>query len=266
MHLRSGYQCIRIIFWCLNLIFTAIGIAIMAVGIYALLQYNQLPAFSDSTLKGGIAVAVAAGCLIIVIAGLGCCGAWAGNTCVLLLYTVILAIITAIEITAGIIGYVYRDTVRNYATRFISQVMSDYGNGHNATITTVNEVQQKFHCCGATTIASWYNSSFANGKPIVPDSCCVSMAKNCGKQGNITNIYNTGCLTKFIDYSKRNLLAIGGISLAVALLQILGIIFSCCLCREFHRQSAYTKVKLSVKGGQDVEAKIKIKNRGCLPC
>ena len=67
----------------------------------------------------------------------------------------------------------------------------------------------------------------------VPDSCCKSESPGCGVRDHPSNIPYTGCKHKFSAQLSDHLLLLGVVSLALALLQIFGVIFTSCLFSRY---------------------------------
>ena len=50
------------------------------------------------------------------------------------------------------------------------------------------------------------------------------------------NVYSEGCKQKFEDFVKNKLVMIGAVALAIAFIQILGVIFAALMAREIRGQ------------------------------
>jgi CD63 antigen len=71
----------------------------------------------------------------------------------------------------------------------------------------------------------------------VPDSCCINKTDDCGKgiyfQPQL--IHPKGCENEITGLLKKYMIAVGAVAAAVALLEILGIIFAFCLAHSLRK-------------------------------
>ena len=67
----------------------------------------------------------------------------------------------------------------------------------------------------------------------VPDSCCKTESPGCGVRDHPSNIPYTGCIHTFSAQLTDHLVLLGVVSLALALLQIFGVIFTACLFSRY---------------------------------
>ena len=88
--------------------------------------------------------------------------------------------------------------------------------------------------CISTEFAS-RDSPWKNKNPefLVPDSCCKTESPGCGVRDHPSNIPYTGCIHRFSEQLSDHLQLLGVVSLALALLQIFGVIFTSCLFSRY---------------------------------
>ena len=68
----------------------------------------------------------------------------------------------------------------------------------NSTDTILDNIQQKFKCCGVNGPSDWQtNGNFDN--KTVPDSCCKVETSDCGKNYRPNDIFLDGCLTNIME-------------------------------------------------------------------
>ena len=98
---------------------------------------------------------------------------------------------------------------------------------HEGVTITWNLVQHNLKCCGVTRSADWTRSKG------LPESCYKDATcedddfKKCKSDRSPGDLYPDGCLTKVEDFVKSNTNLVGGISIGIALFQILGVIIAC---------------------------------------
>lgn len=81
----------------------------------------------------------------------------------------------------------------------------------------------------------WTKSTAFNNTQDAPDSCCTVPSDTCGKGKNKdpwTDLHKNGCLEKFQAFVEGNVYLVGGVGIAVALVQLLSVITGCCLAKK----------------------------------
>nr|CDS28994.1 tetraspanin [Hymenolepis microstoma] len=133
------------------------------------------------------------GFIVLGIALLGFIGAIKLNRCLLLL------------LKECLILY-FQDAIRNIE------------NATNPSAENVlRKVQDRFGCCGAKGPEDWQ-------KPY--QSCCKSKLSSC------ESYHKSGCAEVIYEWMKKNLLAIGAVVVALALIEIGSIIAASCLIKD----------------------------------
>uniref|UniRef100_A0A3Q1GT10 CD63 molecule n=1 Tax=Acanthochromis polyacanthus TaxID=80966 RepID=A0A3Q1GT10_9TELE len=109
-----------------------------------------------------------------------------------------------------------------------------------------------FGCCGAwqesycmvTTFAVLLSlisiveiaaaiTGYVYRKKVMPDSCCKNVTADCGVGAmmDAAKVYTDGCRHIMEEFLQKNLLWVIIAALVIAFLQIMGIVFACCLMR-----------------------------------
>jgi len=116
-------------------------------------------------------------------------------------------------------------------------------------------IQREFTCCGgygyAQGYTDWKHTSMGGARNSVPDSCCLFESPGCGSDLFAVNdlrviigkINVHGCLTVMQRRLETHVTvilivfaAIGGI---LAVIELLGVVLSCCLASSFSRDDEY---------------------------
>lgn len=96
----------------------------------------------------------------------------------------------------------------------------------------------QFNCCGRLSAQDYISLGQA-----VPNSCCGSMTNTCP-----ATIYLTqpGCRSQFVDFwaSNTNIIRWGGIG--IALVELVALIFACCLASSIRKSSSNFNQKSSL--------------------
>lgn len=215
---------------------------------------------------------IISGGVVIILSFFGCCGAIKEVKCMLGTFFLMLCVMLIGLIAGGVVAYIYRDNIgENTIQHLRSSFKTSYGIPGNEKITEGLDFMQKmFKCCGVTggvnSTESWMyyqRSSWFNEQEklkekqkikfldYVPESCCVQEPRNLTKcQGRYSNIipalnttnvtadlendslYTEGCYNSFIDILEENIKILVGVIAGVAVLMIMGMVFSICLCRR----------------------------------
>ncbi|XP_033124530.1 tetraspanin-17-like [Anneissia japonica] len=236
--------CTKYCMFFMNVLFWVLGAAILGFGIWGLIAKN-----------GGIVDAIAedqqvkldpmwmfvfVGGLIFTLAFFGCIGALRENTCMLKFFAYSVILIFLLEITAGVLGYIYQDRLVNILETYVNKTILAYYDDAD-TQYLADEMHQGLKCCGIHEPSDWEaNMYFTCDGPAatecsVPYSCCKPvdgvvnyqcgygvLELTPGEQEDI--IYTNGCADELKDWFQTNIIFI---SIAGGLLMILQCIFIC---------------------------------------
>jgi len=124
----------------------------------------------------------------------------------------------------------------------------------NQYMKIMSNFQQKLHCCGIDSYHDWnkLNKNFPDAQN-VPNSCCISdycgfvengvvQLKKNETQDDTSNIYTHGCYKQITEFVSSNAIAVVACSYGLAVFQLIGIIFSCCLSRAIQGAEAYRRL------------------------
>ncbi|RVE71741.1 hypothetical protein OJAV_G00055100 [Oryzias javanicus] len=108
--------------------------------------------------------------------------------------------------------------------------------GEESITQAVDRLQQEFKCCGSFNFSDWRESAWiqAEKEQLVPDSCCKTPTEFCGRRDHPSNIYKVegGCIKKLEDFILNQLYILGAVGVGIAFLQLVGMMFTCCLYRS----------------------------------
>ncbi|MBN3294964.1 CD151 protein, partial [Amia calva] len=217
------------------------GGAVMAVGVWTLvLKSDYISLLSSSTYAATAYILVVAGAIVMVTGILGCCATFKEQRRLLRVYFVLLLCIFLLEILAGILAYIYYQQLNDELKKNLQKTMVDHYQqpGQERVTKAVDKLQQEFKCCGSNSSYDWRDSLWvrsvkAEGR-LVPDSCCKTITERCGVREHPSNIYlvEGGCITKLEKFILEHLKIIGAVGIGIACVQIVGMVFTCCLYRS----------------------------------
>ena len=128
----------------------------------------------------------------------------------------------------------------------------------NNYMKTISVLQERLSCCGIDDYEDWEKLNKNFNPHNVPVSCCKT--EFCGQiqdgvvqlHPNIENgtengtdtrkIYTNGCYKQIVNFVSTNTVAVLICSYGLAIFQLIGIIFSCCLCKAIQGAGSYRNV------------------------
>lgn len=229
MAVEGGMKCVKFLLYVILLAFCACAVGLIAVGVGAQILLNQT--VTHGATPGSLlpVVIIAVGAFLFLVAFVGCCGACKENYCLMITFAIFLSLIMLVEVAAGIAGYMFRNKVMSEFSKDFQQQMQDYPKNNN-TVKILDKMQHDFKCCGAHNYTDWANITMSKDR--VPDSCCKNVTRGCGDKFKEDNIYTTGCVERIGLWLRRNVLVVAGAALGIAVVEVLGIIFACCLVKS----------------------------------
>jgi len=228
----SCNKCIKYLMFIFNFIFWLSGLALIIIGSYMKTRYGDYLSYGDGYKFLSVSVfVIVLGVIIFILGFLGCCGAIKENYCMITTFAILMSIILILQITAGVLGFVYKGKVETIVENTLKGAVQKYfDDSQPGAKTLLDWAQQKFECCGIkgpgdykqpSTTSSYYCANSSGVASCYSDNKCGS-----GVQ------YGEGCEQSVIDIAKNNMLLCGAFAIAFALIQILGVTFACCLMKS----------------------------------
>lgn len=228
--LRS-YSRYMLVFF--NLIIVITGIILLTVGISVKAYYREFDTFLDPRYFYVSDLLIIIGIVVFLVAFFGCCGAVKENACMTTTFSVLLIIVFLLEVAVAICGILLRSKTEAFLVNTLQQTITEYGN--NSEVTEIwDKVQRQFKCCGITSSTDWDTNNHTNNT--VPLSCCnIPPGSYVSYQCTKEQIYPVGCLSKLGDFVRSNTSIVEGVGIGLAVVQLLGILFSCYLAKSIRR-------------------------------
>ncbi|KAK7797187.1 hypothetical protein U0070_024992 [Myodes glareolus] len=230
MAVEGGMKCVKFLLYVLLLAFCACAVGLIAIGVAAQVFLNQT--ISQETTPASLlpVVIIAVGVFLFLVAFVGCCGACKENSCLMITFAIFLSLIVLVEVAVAIAGYVFRDKVESEFSKSFQKQMQNYLS-NNKTALVLDRWQEQFNCCGANNYTDWETVP-GMAKDRVPDSCCVNVTVGCGTDFKLSTIHTQGCVQSMGAKLRKNILVVAAAALGIAFVEVLGIIFSCCLVKS----------------------------------
>ncbi|RNA09953.1 CD63 antigen [Brachionus plicatilis] len=135
------------------------------------------------------------------------------NVYSIFIYAVLVVILLLLGVAVGIVGLVYADTSGSQISEFMTKDL------FSSNIQLVNEIQTEYKCCGLNGPIDWQELLLEDR---IPQSCCEDKNNNC-ENGPF---FQQGCVSSVSESMRLDLAISGGISIAIGLILLLGIILA----------------------------------------
>ncbi|CAL8243650.1 unnamed protein product [Lota lota] len=253
-----GEGCTRVTKYFLfifNLIFFLFGAVIMGFGLWLLLDNQSFIAVlqdSSLALKAASVILIGVGAFSMLMGFVGCLGAIYESRCLLGLYFTCLLLILLAQVAAGALIYFQKDVLNKEMSKIVTKVLDSYGGKNSTTEQAWDYVQRTMECCGWTGHVDWNgNMVIVNSSQLLFPCSCQNISLATGNSSSDSGfcealtaewpVYDAGCSASVEAWLVTNVWVVLGICLGVAVIEILGMILSICLCKNVHTEH-YTKV------------------------
>ncbi|KYQ57933.1 Tetraspanin-5 [Trachymyrmex zeteki] len=183
-----------------------LGLGIMAVGVWAWTEkdtFNNLSRLTNVALDPAFILILVvpdtiysvAGTVTFIIGFTGCVGALRENTCLLAAYAIFLALLLLMEMTVGVLGFIFKDWIKSQATGGFQAFIIHYREDPDQQ-NLIDWIQEDWlQCCGIEGPKDWDRNNYFNCSSSdigsreacgVPFSCCkrkpneIIKNKQCG--------------------------------------------------------------------------------------
>ncbi|XP_037538905.1 CD82 antigen [Nematolebias whitei] len=252
-----GKGCITVTKYFLflfNLLFFIFGALIMSFGLWILLDSQSFIAVlqeSSHTVNVASYILIGVGSLSMAMGFFGCIGAIYEIRCLLGLYFTCLLLIFIAQVTAGVLIYFQRDRLKHEMSNIIRGMMINYTGQNRTTEQTWDYIQKTMKCCGWTGPGNWSENLLIKNSTQKLYSCSCRNESMPGpelREGGLCEymsaeppVHETGCVSRVEKWLLDNYAVILGICVGVAVVELLGMILSMCLCKSVVQED-YTKV------------------------
>uniref|UniRef100_A0A669DHK3 Tetraspanin n=3 Tax=Oreochromis TaxID=8139 RepID=A0A669DHK3_ORENI len=238
--------CVKYFLFGFNIVFWLLGAAFLGIGLWAWAEKGVLSNLSSITDLGGfdpVWLFIVVGGVMFILGFAGCIGALRENTLLLKFFSVFLGLIFFLELTAGILAFVFKDWIKDQLNFFINNNVKAYRDDIDLQ-NLIDFAQEYWSCCGAHGPDDWNLNIYFNctdrnpsrERCGVPFSCCIKdpaedvINTQCGydvrqhvELDRQRFIYTKGCVGQFEKWLQDNLIIVAGVFVGIALLQIFGI-------------------------------------------
>ncbi|XP_071083969.1 tetraspanin-3-like [Haliotis cracherodii] len=229
-----------------GLIFWGAAATLCFIGAWVYSTYSHFDEVTEASLTlVPASIIISGGIFMFIIGLLGCIAACKENKCLLAAFFSLILLVFLAEVVAATMGYVFRNDVRDVLDTGLKDAVNHYN--ETAEKNQIDYIQKELKCCGVHNASDWATSPGWGNTTMVPRSCCKN-ATNCSPSLKGTDIYDEGCLDLLKDKFLMNLVYIAAVTVAFAIIQILGLISACILlCRS--RDVRYETLESAQRNG-----------------
>ncbi|KAL6116800.1 tspan33 [Pungitius sinensis] len=246
---------VKYLVFLFNFIFWIISLVMVATGVYARLMKHAEAALACLAVDPAVMLMVV-GFLMFFVTFCGCVGSLRENICLLQTFCICLTVIFLLQLTAGVLGFVFSDKARDRVTGMINNAIVHYREDIDLQ-NLIDFGQKEFGCCGGVTYTDWSQNLYFNctqdnpsrERCSVPFSCCilsddkVVINTMCGTGVQLLeyveagdHIHTNGCIDKLVDWIHSNMFLLGGVALGLAIPELVGILLSQILINQIKDQ------------------------------
>ncbi|XP_056338177.1 tetraspanin-8 [Oenanthe melanoleuca] len=229
-------KCMKYSMFIFNFFFWVCGCIILGFSIWIRVTGSQQG--MDSSMFAGVNLLIAVGAIIMILGFLGCCGAAKESRCMLMLFFVALLLILILQIIGGVLGAVNKSKVESAfelaLSSMVESLQSTTGE-HKEYQEEFQKFERKYKCCGLTNGPQDWGENFKPSSNICQCEPEEQLSDLCKKYQS-KYIYKKPCGEVIMQQIKDNLVIIMGIAFGLAVIEILGLVFSMSLYCQIGRK------------------------------
>ncbi|XP_006048993.1 CD63 antigen [Bubalus bubalis] len=230
MVVEGGMKCVKALLYVLLVTCCICAVGLIAVGLGAKLDLNQTTNWGATPESLAPVVIIAMGVCLFLVAFVGCYGAWKKDYCLMIMLAICLSLIMLAEVVAVVAGYMLKDKVMSESNKDFQQQIQNYQkNNHMSSI--MDRMQEHFKCCRAANYTDREYILLTTKQ--IPGSYYVSITKGCGINFSIKEMHAESCVVKTGGWLRSKVVIATGLS--IAFMEVLGIVFACCLVKVIRR-------------------------------
>jgi len=235
----GGMSCVKYLLFAFNLVFVIFGILLLYAGFSTVAKIGNYERILEDAPNNAAIALIIVGFAIFILAFFGCCGAIKENSCMLTTFSSIILVILLIELIGAGLIFAFKSKLRATAEDGIKKVIETKYNATDPKLPVnviLDDIQTNLKCCGAINASDWKKNEFFGKNNSYPHSCCEKANEGIVDYCNEDQVYAKGCVDIMVNEIRGSFGFLGGIAIAVAVIQLLGVIFACSLSRSIKKE------------------------------
>ncbi|CAN9500843.1 unnamed protein product [Ophioblennius macclurei] len=246
-----GYRGVKYTLFIFCYIFWVVSAVLIVVGVYAKIAKEK--DVVDSLSVDPALFLILLGSTLFLLNFFGCSGSLRNSTCLLNAFLVLLVLVLILQFAAAAVCFIFTEQVLERSERLLMRAVVRYRDDPDLQ-NAIDFVQKKFGCCGVQSHRDWNRNPYFicnEGNPSleacgVPYSCCRNNSNQtvlntmCGygmqnqdqdqnqdredqnenPDQNLDQIFTVGCMDQISWWTKKNLMLVGGLTLAMLMLEV----------------------------------------------
>lgn len=258
MGLGGCYSVVKFLVVLVNFLFWVVGLATVALAVWMLVDPTFYVSMAQDSNNYYIStyILLSIGTLLVIVAFLGCCGAFRESQCMLISFFSILLIVLVAQIAAAVWMYINADSLEPLVKSTVkTTVLDDYFRIESRRH-SFDTIQQGLECCGAEKPSDWtgmrsvivgvssdplhYNIPKSCCRPNVDAKLCAEASRvNIGAKIDYKIIFEEGCVDKLVDTIKSNAGIVSCVGIGIIVVEFLGLIMALVLVFAINRNGRY---------------------------
>ncbi|XP_022670748.1 leukocyte surface antigen CD53-like isoform X1 [Varroa jacobsoni] len=214
---RCSDKLAKLLMIIFNGVFMVNGIGIFVLGVNGVKFNSDVREIVQELSLVNVAVIVL-GAIIFIISFMGFCGAWKESSCLITSFMLCMILILIAELAVAGVTFTNRNQLKDLLEK--GMVKSFEKRNSSLTREAWDDIEVSLACCGV--------HSYKDYKGDLPLSCCKE-AKISKCTPKLQSFSKDGCIKKVKNKLSEEYLNFGVAAIVVAFIEVVGIIFSCCL-------------------------------------
>ncbi|XP_046710793.1 leukocyte antigen CD37 isoform X2 [Silurus meridionalis] len=215
-----------------------LGLSLLGLGIWIICSDFPIPIPSYLPLSHLSYLLVISGSVTFLLGFFGSLGALKEVKCMLAIYFILLTMLLAAQTIGTVLLFTQRSVFETFLGNHVTGIMKQ---SNSNLLTSLEFFQHEAKCCGWNGKYDWTNIPcscfYKNATANATDNATDNATNNtqiipCPCQNSTCGVYEQNCGKIIIDWVNKNLLIVLGVILALALVEICGIILSMCLYKQ----------------------------------
>ncbi|BFG06159.1 CD63 antigen-like [Drosophila madeirensis] len=214
-----GGVFVKYVLFIFNILFVICGILLITFGSIMVSTIKDFSSMDETFTANSVAIIILVlGCLIFLVAFMGCCGAIREDACCLTTYSSVMMVLLISQLV--LIIYVWVDHVQ--IQQSLEKIVQTIWDQRKTDSILLDTMQRSFKCCGLHKFSD-YGLSY-------PGSCCDSPTNG---SCTLTSVMTRpGCLSAVDSFWDTNVSIIKYAGLGVTAVELVAFIFACCLANQ----------------------------------